>query len=174
MLILAGDLTEPDYEKALAEVKKFVQESSKAITHEDLWGRRDLSYKLKRQSRGYYAVFHFSADASAISELRGNIKLHPAVLRHLIISVPPDYIPGRYNDILLREEKLPEEKTAQSERKPRLAPRGPEDRRVPGAPLYAAAAAEKPHVAGKQEEEQLKKVEKKLEQILENPDIDIR
>lgn len=167
MVILSGDLPDGDYEKTLAEIRKIIQEGSKAITHEDIWGRKDLAYRLKRQARGYYAIFHFSAGAENIKELRSNIKLHPTVLRHLLIAIPESYVPGRYNEIVLREEKSAAEKAAiqrKSDGKKLIL----EKKALPEKEGVA------PALAGKQEEEQLKKVEKKLEQILENPDIDIR
>lgn len=164
MLIVSGELPEAQFEKELSELRKLLQENTKGISSEDLWGKRDMAYRVKKQSRGYYVVFDFTAAPDAIAELRGNIKLNPVVLRHLLISLPEDFDASKYKDFM-----LPEEKPAQESRR-----RSTPLRSVPPRPAVAEKSAEKPTVAGKEEEEQLKTVEKKLEKILENPDIDIK
>jgi len=173
MVILSGDLTESDFEKELGEIRKALKENTKAITYEDLWGRRDLSYRLKKQRNGYYAIFDFNAAPDSLTELRMNMKLNPHVLRHLLIALPENYESGKYKTMV-----LPEEKPASEEKKriiKRVVPaeleRTPTSVASVGAPQEEA---KKPIVAGKEEEEKLKKVEKKLEEILENPDIEIK
>ncbi|MEK7523871.1 MAG: 30S ribosomal protein S6 [Patescibacteria group bacterium] len=165
MLIFSGELIEAGFAKELDEVRKLLKESTQGISYEDLWGKRDFSFRIKKQARGYYAIFNFDAAPAAILELRSSIKLNQQVLRHLLITLPDDYQPGRYNELVLPEEKHKDDR----QQKP-----------VVGAkpvPVESAAVskepAKKPTLAGKDEEEQLKSVEKKLEQILENPDIDI-
>ena len=124
-----------------------------------------IAFKIKRQRNGYYAVFNFSAGPSAILELRSVVKLNPVVLRHLLITVPENYDPNRY-----KTEILPIQETADESKKRRrpLTGRTGELSKIPQETPHATS------VAGKAEEEQLKTVEKKLEKILENPDIDIR
>lgn len=171
MVILSGELTEVDFEKELSEIRRMLQENTKGITYEDLWGRRDLTYRIKKQRRGYYVVFDFNAAASSVAEVRAGIKLNQAVLRHLLIALPYNYEAGRYKEQILRED------SAEEEKKPRrpLVKAVRETPQVEAAKEPAAVLAEpaiKPVLAGKEEEEQLKTVEKKLEKILENPDID--
>lgn len=165
MLIVSGELPEVQFEKELSELRKLLQENTKGISQEDLWGKRDMAYRVKKQWRGYYVVFNFTAAPDVIAELRANIKLNPVVLRHLLISLPEDYDASKYKDFM-----LPEEKPAQESRRRSVPLRSasPVSR-----PVVSEKSAEKPTVAGKEEEEQLKTVEKKLEKILENPDIDI-
>ena len=168
MLILSGELTEGEFEKELSEIRKMVKESTKGISYEDLWGKRDLAFKIKKDRRGYYVIFNFAAEPKAISEMRTTIKLNPVVLRHLLITLPDGYETGHYND-----EVIPVEKKEDDNRK--RARYGNEEERAPrGKAAPHKEASEKPKLAGKDEEEQLKTVEKKLEKILANPDIDIR
>lgn len=164
MLIVSGELPEAQFEKELSELRKLLQENTKGISSEDLWGKRDMAYRVKQQWRGYYAVFDFTAAPEAIAELRANIKLNPVVLRHLLISLPEDFDASKYKDFM-----LPEEKPAQEPRRRSVPLRSASPR-----PVVVEKSSEKPVLAGKEEEEQLKTVEKKLEKILENPDIDIK
>lgn len=162
MLILSGDLTESDFAKEFDEIRKLLKENSKAVTYEDLWGRREFSYRFKKQKAGYYAIFNFNAAPESLIELRMNLKLNPHVLRHLLITLPENYVAGRY-----KEAVIPIEKPTAIERKPYT-------KKVVPVELERTVEAKKPVIAGKEDEEKLKRVEKKLEEILENPDIEIK
>ncbi|MBI2638644.1 30S ribosomal protein S6 [Candidatus Peregrinibacteria bacterium] len=169
MLIISGELPEAEFEKELTEIRKTLQENTKGISHEDMWGRKDMAYRVKKQWRGYYTVFDFTAAPESIAELRTNMKLNPVVLRYLLISLPEDYDPAKYKDYMLPQAKSSEE-TRKYASKLSSAPRAAKAAET----AMPKEALKKPTVAGKEEEEQLKTVEKKLEQILENPDIDIK
>ena len=179
MVIFSGDLTEMDFGKELDEVRKLLQESTSGISYESSWGKRDFTYRIKKQARGFYVVFNFAADPSQILELRGAIKLNPQILRHMLVTVPEEYKPGHHE-----EEVLPREQKQRAEDKKRAMEGRPTPRGAatstyrhsaePALQHAATTSTVKIKVAGKEEEEHLKNVEKKLEQILENPDIDIR
>ena len=168
MVIFSGNLLEMDFLKELDELRKMLKESTKGVSHEENWGRRDLAYRVRKQKVGYYAVFNFSAEASAITELRNTIKLNPQVLRHLILILPQDFDPGRYKDFMLREEKS----AGSDDRRGRAASLRPLPQEAPAA--KSSEEMKKPKLAGKEEEAHLKMVEKKLEDILDNPDLDIK
>ncbi|MBI2453912.1 30S ribosomal protein S6 [Candidatus Peregrinibacteria bacterium] len=169
MVIFSGNLTESAFEKELEDLKKALQEASKGITNEEKWGRREFAYRLNRQKAGYYAVFDFEADPSAIAELRANVKLNPQILRHLLIILPDNYEPGRYRDLVLTRErkdiadkkKLPVRASAE--------PSVPSAKEAPQKPSAAISEDDQ-----KAQQEKLKSVEKKLEAILDNPNIEIR
>lgn len=165
MAIISGEMTESEFEKHLGELRRMLQEGTAGITYEDLWGKRDMTYRIKKQWRGFYVVFNFNASPSSITEVRTSFKLNPVVLRHLLITVPEDYEPGRYKDQMLREESVEQV----------LPKRSFEAKKIVVEEAPAATKADKPTLpTKKEEEEQLKTVEKRLEKILENPDIDIR
>lgn len=178
MVIFSGDLSEADLAKEIDELRKTLKEDTQGVTYEDSWGKRDLAYKIKKQSRGYYVVFNFAATPGAILELRTGVKLNQHVLRHLLVAVADDYEPGRQDkDFLRLDESM--------ERKPRMQSVSSGGRRVESVREVKKTIVEeekeaeekprkKPVIAGKEEEDQLKTVEKRLEKILENPDIDIR
>lgn len=172
MVIFSGELPEGEYEKELGELRKLLKESTKGISFEDTWGRRDLAYRIKRQPRGYYAIFHFHTTPESLLELRTTVKLNLQVLRHLLVIVPDDYQPTRG----LQEAEPREARTSEEERSKmqRSRPRTRMEAPVAKAAAAVEEAPAKPKLAGKEEEEQLRTVEKKLEKILENPDIDIR
>lgn len=175
MVILSGELLEKDFEKELDEFREFLQKNTNGISHEEPWGKREFATRIKRQKSGYYAFFNFAAMPQAVFELRNNIKLNQLVLRHLLIAVPDDYNPAAYKQDLFVERELPREKAET------VLERGPEE--LKPMPAETAEAGEEigelkkkieTKIAGKEEKEQLASVEKKLEKILENPDISVK
>lgn len=181
MVIFAGDLTEKDFEDETLELRKLLKDNTNGITYEDSWGKRELVTRIKKHKHGYYVFFNFEANPESIKELSDPLKLNQKALRTLLIVLPDNYEPGKYKEIVLMEEEPKESKSGRPTipSKPALA--------VTRAPRTKAAVSEttekeevKPageeglaKVAGRKEEEELENVEKKLEDILDNPDIDI-
>ena len=50
----------------------------------DIWGRRQLAYKIGRHENGYYVVARFAANPSALPEFERALKLDDGVVRYLI------------------------------------------------------------------------------------------
>lgn len=70
--------------KKLGKVEK--TDSPEALTvKEELWGKRDLAYPIKHNSKGYYAHYLFSADPNKIRELDKYLKMEEDILRYLLI-----------------------------------------------------------------------------------------
>ena len=50
----------------------------------DIWGRRQLAYKIGRHENGYYVVARFAADVKTLPEFERSLKLDDGVIRYLI------------------------------------------------------------------------------------------
>lgn len=50
----------------------------------DLWGRRQLAYKIGRRDTGYYIVSRFSCEAKVLPEFERALRLDDGVVRYLI------------------------------------------------------------------------------------------
>lgn len=50
----------------------------------DIWGRRQLAYKIGRHENGYYVVARFAADPKTLPEFERSLKLDDGVVRYLI------------------------------------------------------------------------------------------
>jgi small subunit ribosomal protein S6 len=50
----------------------------------DIWGRRQLAYKIGRHESGYYVVARFAADPKTLPEFERALKLDEGVVRYLI------------------------------------------------------------------------------------------
>lgn len=93
MFILRPDLGERDTGKELDEIRNQLASEGAKITHEDLWGVRELAYRIKKEEEGYYAIFNFDLEGSKVSELEKWLNIHQPVLRYLITKTPEGYSP---------------------------------------------------------------------------------
>ncbi len=50
----------------------------------DIWGRRQLAYKIARHENGFYVVARFAADPATLPEFERSLKLDEGVIRYLI------------------------------------------------------------------------------------------
>jgi small subunit ribosomal protein S6 len=55
------------------------------IDRMELWEERKLAYPIQKAKRGMYFLVYFRADAEAIAEIRGSVRLSEQILRLLIL-----------------------------------------------------------------------------------------
>jgi small subunit ribosomal protein S6 len=58
------------------------------------WGKRALSYKIRRHETAYYAVAQFEADPTVLPEFERAIKLDESVIRFLVAVMEADLPPA--------------------------------------------------------------------------------
>lgn len=87
MVILQPDLGEEKTNHALGELRELITEADGKVYNEDMWGLREMSYTIKHQTQGYYAVINFTADPSKVKEFEKQLNIHPSFLRYLITKV---------------------------------------------------------------------------------------
>ncbi len=91
MVILLPDLGEEGTKKEMDVIRSLITENGGEIFNEDIWGVRDLSYKIKKQEEGFYLVFNFSMSSLKVKNLEDPLNLNQKVLRYLILSLPKAY-----------------------------------------------------------------------------------
>jgi small subunit ribosomal protein S6 len=80
-LVIKPDLDE----KARTELQALVSSNVDKVEKEDLWGNKDLSYPIKKQTKGYYVHYEFQSDPSKIASLDSKLKLEEDILRYLLL-----------------------------------------------------------------------------------------
>jgi len=109
MLILPPNLGEESSLKELAEIKKLITSGGGDIYHEDIWGLKEFSYKIKKYNEGFYIVLNFKAEGNKILELEKEFNLNQKVIRYLMIKTPKQY------ELKTLEEYQAEAKKAKAE-----------------------------------------------------------
>jgi ribosomal protein S6 len=174
MVILLPDLSQEDIDKQLNKIRKEIKDLKGEIYHEDLWDIKDLAYIIKKQDKGYYAVFYFSFEPDKIAELKNELMLDSKILRHLIIKSPREYKIKKLSEMEKEEKKKEPEKAEKTEKSEKS------EKSVKTEKSETPETEKKPKEEPKKEKKEEKKtmdisdLDSQLESILEDPDIDIK
>ena len=96
MLLLSPKFTDREQEKHLKEVKETLAENDFTIVDEDVWGMRDLAYRIGGNDRGFYVVLNFTGEPAGMPEVHKDLRIQPGLLRYLLVKVADDYTLMRY------------------------------------------------------------------------------
>ncbi|MCL5045128.1 MAG: 30S ribosomal protein S6 [Deltaproteobacteria bacterium] len=108
----------------------------------DRWGVRDLAYRIKSDSRGYFVRLDYAGSGAAVAELERNLKLADDVLRYLTVLVDRDVDPAA-----VRSQIEASRKAAPAAKEEPQAPGGPAQEPSASGQAHTEAAAEAP-IAG--------------------------
>ena len=83
MVLFHPDL-EIDLEKALKKVEGLIKDADGKVSTTDVWGKRKLAYKIKKQDFAVYAYLEIELPTDSIGKLEGGLNIADEVLRYLI------------------------------------------------------------------------------------------
>ena len=89
MLIITPDHDETQTESVIENVKGIIERNGN-IVHIDNWGKRRLSYPIRKRSEGYYVVYVFECETSFVAQLNQALRVNEAILRHMIVLFEDD------------------------------------------------------------------------------------
>ncbi len=101
MLIITPDHEESQTETLIENVKGIIEQNGN-IVHIDNWGKRRLSYPIRKRSEGYYVVYVFECETSFVAQLNQALRVNEAILRHMIVL---------FEDDLEKLKAIPDEET---------------------------------------------------------------
>ena len=93
--ILDPQADEGQYEQLVEKYEALLEENGGQVVRIDNWGLRRLAYtssSLKNRLQGYYVLYQFSAEPTAIEGLEQTLKLDEVVLRYLVTAVEGEFI----------------------------------------------------------------------------------
>ncbi|MEC7148161.1 MAG: 30S ribosomal protein S6 [Pseudomonadota bacterium] len=85
--IARQELTAAQAEQLSKDLTKIVSSNSGEIKRQEYWGLRNLAYKIRKNRKGHYTMFHIEAPASTIEELERNMRLNEDILRYLTLKI---------------------------------------------------------------------------------------
>ena len=89
MLIITPDHEESQTETLIENVKGIIERNGN-IVHIDNWGKRRLSYPIRKRSEGYYVVYVFECETNFVAQLNQTLRVNEAILRHMIVLFEDD------------------------------------------------------------------------------------
>jgi small subunit ribosomal protein S6 len=84
-VVISPENGDEGFPVTVERITKAIKDRGCEITNVDQWGRRRMAYPIRRYLDGYYVIFHFSGEPSAIRPLESSLDLADDVLRHLVV-----------------------------------------------------------------------------------------
>lgn len=86
MFILDSGKFASDPEAAGREVCGIIEKVGGTVLTHRPWEDRKLAYQIGRYRKGLYYLTFFTAESTAVNDIRGIVKLNDNVVRHLVLS----------------------------------------------------------------------------------------
>ena len=83
MIILDPVMGEEPREALLTEIRAEVVATGATITGEDIWGVRQLAYKIRGSADGFYVLIHFESEGKGLFEITKSFNIKKDVWRFL-------------------------------------------------------------------------------------------
>ena len=77
---------ESDIEKPLAKVRNLITTNGGNINKEDIWGKKKLAYKIKKEDFAVYVYFDVALPAEAPLKISNTLNISDEVLRYLLVT----------------------------------------------------------------------------------------
>lgn len=87
MLILNPELSEQDRNSLIEDIKSELAAVWAKIESEDIWGTKDLAYKIKWSRTGYYLLYKIDADGSKFFEVTKAFNIKRDIWRHMFVKL---------------------------------------------------------------------------------------
>ena len=85
MLILRPEGTEEHVKQVVARAEELIKKEGGTLVASDPWGRRRLTFPIRKQREGLYHVFRATADATAVARMQRGFRLEESTLRVMIV-----------------------------------------------------------------------------------------
>ena len=85
--IARQELTVAQTEQLSKDLIKIISSNDGEIKNQEYWGLRNLAYKIRKNRKGHYTMFHIDSPPSTIIELERNMRLNEDILRYLTIKI---------------------------------------------------------------------------------------
>jgi len=84
LFIIKPDIKEEDAKGVLKVITEALVKNGGAVKKEDIWGKRQLAYPVKKFKEGFYYKLEFTASTSSIAKLEETYRLNADILRTMI------------------------------------------------------------------------------------------
>jgi small subunit ribosomal protein S6 len=87
VLIARQDISPQQVDALIEDITRTVTELGGKIGKNEYWGLRNLTYRVRKNRKGHYALLNIEAPSAAIHELERRHRINEDVLRYLTIKV---------------------------------------------------------------------------------------
>ncbi len=87
VFIARQDVSGPQVEALADSFTAVIEENGGKVAKRELWGLKNLTYRIKKNRKGHYVMFNLDAPAAAVQEMERQMRLHEDILRYLTVKV---------------------------------------------------------------------------------------
>ncbi len=85
IFIISPNLTDEETAGVIKKMQDVVAKQGGEMVKFEDWGKKRLTYEIKKQKRGHYAFFQFKAAPAVVSELERTYKLTDSVIKFMTV-----------------------------------------------------------------------------------------
>ena len=87
VFIFSGQLSQNSAQDKFQESLKEISKAGGEILKKESWGLRDLAYKIKKNSKGYYFMINCKCDPKVFDSFYVKVKQDPSFLRFMTLKI---------------------------------------------------------------------------------------
>ncbi len=87
VIIGRQDLTPNQFEELVEVFTKIIEDFKGVIKKREVWGLRNLAYKINRNRKGHYILLNIESSSDAIAEYERLMRLNEDIIRFLTIRI---------------------------------------------------------------------------------------
>ena len=113
IIIGRQDLTPNQFEELVEGFTKIIEDFKGVIKKREIWGLRNLAYKINKNRKGHYILLNIDSSSDAIAEYERLMRLNEDIIRFLTIRInsideKPSHLmnnkPDRYKNEVFNSE----------------------------------------------------------------------
>jgi small subunit ribosomal protein S6 len=109
VVILNASLPDEEINGAVSKVKDIITNVGGEVLVAEMWGRRKLSYEIKKQNKGFYALLTFKAPSTTVRKLEEFYKVFDPVIKYMVIKMDPKQVKHLEKPQASEAEQTPKE-----------------------------------------------------------------
>ncbi len=87
VFIARQDLAAEDVDALSARLSKIITDGGGKVVSKEYWGLRNLSYKVKKNSRGHYVLLNINSPYEAVAEMKRVMSFNEDIIRNATYGV---------------------------------------------------------------------------------------
>lgn len=103
VFITRQDLSVGQNEELAKQMQQFIQDNGGKIANTEFWGLRQMAYKINKNKKGHYTLFHIDGPSVAKDELERNLRISEDVLRFMTVKI--DKLPEGPSALLRKDRE---------------------------------------------------------------------
>jgi len=88
VFIARQDISATQAEALADQFSGIIEENGGQVGKKEMWGLRNMAYRIKKNRKGHYILLNLDAPAAAVHEMERTMRLNEDVLRYLTVRVP--------------------------------------------------------------------------------------